>query len=107
MKRMETGGYLKGLRDRHRARRVTREYQLTGLTLAELLGDEAHKALYIKLAKRFDGARLIAVAKDVAERKNIKNKGAYFMSIIHEIPIVSKTPHQEKTTSIKARIKPD
>lgn len=54
--------------------------------LAELLRDEKHKVLYIKLAKEFDEAELLAIAKNVSERRNIKNKGAYFMRIIQSLP---------------------
>ena len=43
--------------------------------------DERHKALYIKLAKENDAERLLALAKDIAERKNVQNKGAYFMRV--------------------------
>jgi len=64
---------------RSKESRVYRKYQLTGLLIAEILHDEKHKALYIKLAKENNGERLLALAKDVAERKNVKNKGAYFM----------------------------
>ena len=74
--------YLDILRERARGSRVYKKYQLVGLEIAKLLGDEKHKSLYIKLAKEKDQERLLCLAKEVAERTNIKNKGAYFMKII-------------------------
>jgi len=71
--------YIKELRQRAKESHVYREYQMTGLTIAETLGDEKHKSLYIKLAKENDGGKLMRLAKDVADRKGVKNKGAYFM----------------------------
>ena len=76
--------YLELIRERGKRSRVYRQYQLVGLELAELLRDPAHKALYIKLAKDWNSDELLRVAKDVAGRPNINNKGAYFMKIISE-----------------------
>ena len=59
-----------------------RKYQLVGLEIADILRDRAHKALYIKLAKEGDARRLMAIAKDVAERTEVKNHGAYFMRVV-------------------------
>jgi len=74
--------YKAELARRSKESRVYRKHQLTGLLIAEILHDEKHKALYIKLAKENNGERLLALAKDVAERKNVKNKGAYFMRMV-------------------------
>ncbi len=57
---------------------------MTGLLLAEILSDEAHKSLYMKLAKEYKQDRLLELAKSVTERKNVKNKGAYFMRLLHD-----------------------
>ena len=76
--------YLAELRRRGKESHVYRKYQLIGLEISQLLADEAHKALYIKLAKERNGDRLIGIAKDIAERKNIKNKGAYFMALLKQ-----------------------
>jgi len=65
--------------------RVSSKFQSTGLAIAEILGDQAHKALYIKLAKEHDEEKLMSLAKDVAGRKNIKNPGAYFMRRIQQL----------------------
>ncbi len=74
--------YLKKLKQRSKESHVYRKYQLIGLEISQILNDERHKTLYIKLAKEQNGDRLLSLAKDVAERKNVKSKGAYFMSLI-------------------------
>jgi hypothetical protein len=79
---LKSDNYLEKLRQRGKDSHVYRKYQLLGLEIAQILGDEKHKALYIKLAKEGNAERLLGVAKDVAERKNVKNKGAYFMRVI-------------------------
>jgi hypothetical protein len=71
--------YLKELKKRAKESRVYKEYQLDGLEIAQLLKDEKHKSLYIKLAKEGDAQKLRRIAKTIAENKNIRNKGAYFM----------------------------
>lgn len=74
--------YMANLRERSKKSRVYRKHQMVGLTLAEMLGDEAHKALYIKLAKEQDQEKLLSIARDVADKINVKNKGAYFMGVL-------------------------
>ena len=74
--------YLKELKRRAKESHVYRKYQLIGLEISQILGDEAHKSLYIKLAKEGNPDRLLRIAKEVAERKNVAKKGAYFMSLI-------------------------
>ena len=77
--------YFKELQKRKKSARIHRRYQATGLALAQILEDDKHKSLYMKLAKERDNDKLIALAKDVAERKNVKNKGAYFMRLLGNI----------------------
>ncbi len=73
--------YFDKLRDRAKKSKVYRKFQLEGLEIAKLLGDEKHKSLYIKLAKEQDTGFLRRLAEDVAERgSSVRNKGAYFMS---------------------------
>lgn len=74
--------YLKKLKERGKTSRVYREHQLTGLLVAEILDDERHKSLYIKLAREHGTQKMLRLAKDVADRKRIKNKGAYFMKML-------------------------
>ncbi len=74
--------YVKELKRRGKESHVYRKYQLIGLEISQILRDEKHKALYIKLAKEDSGNRLLGLAKDIAERANVKNKGAYFMSVL-------------------------
>ncbi|MFA7201947.1 MAG: hypothetical protein WC099_03060 [Candidatus Paceibacterota bacterium] len=76
--------YLKTLQDRASKSHIYRKYQSTGIEIAELLDDREHIALYIKLAKTKNEEFLIQIAKDIATRNNVKNKGAYFMKMIKE-----------------------
>lgn len=57
---------------------ITREYQDYGYRLAMELGDEKHKALYIKLAKTMERAVLEKCRTFVLDSK-AENKGALFM----------------------------
>ena len=75
--------YMKKIKSRAGESKIFRKYQLIGLRIADILEDKNHVSLYIKLAKQRDGELLLEQAKEVAERKNIKNKGAYFMSVVH------------------------
>ncbi len=77
--------YLKTIKDRGKESHVYKKFQLIGLEIAKLLNDEKHKSLYIKLAKQYDAENLLAIAKDVSQRKKIENKGGYFMRIIQEL----------------------
>lgn len=74
-------GYLEEIRKRRKESKVYKEFQLVGLEIADMLGDRAHKSLYIRLAKGGNKSLLLSVARDVSERKGIKNKGAYFMRV--------------------------
>ena len=76
--------YLEKLRERQKDKRVSREFQQVGLDIAEILVDKSHTALYIKLARDYDSRALFQLAKDVAERRDVKNKGAYFMKLFSE-----------------------
>lgn len=65
--------------------RVSQHFQSTGLAIAEILEDSSHKALYIKLAKQYDEITLTSLAKRIAENKQIKNRGAYFMRLLQDM----------------------
>ena len=80
-----SSNYLKTLAKRTKESRIYKPFQSTGLTLAEILNDREHKAIYIRLAKIYDNEDLIRKAKDVAERKSIDNKGAYFMKMLKDV----------------------
>lgn len=90
-----TKEYLKELKRRGKESHVYRKYQLVGLEIAKILGDEAHKALYIKLVKE-RGECLLELAKQIAEKKNVKNKGAYFMSLLPRPPKPATSPEKKK-----------
>lgn len=83
MKRLPTGNkeYFEELKKRAQSSKVYKSYQLTGLEIANILEDWQHKSLYIKLAKEHGEHKMLALAKNVAEKKSIKNKGAYFMRV--------------------------
>ena len=74
--------YFKTLKERAKKSRVYKPHQLTGLTLTEILEDPSHKSLYMRLAKDYNNDELLRIAKNLAERKNIENKGAYFMKVL-------------------------
>lgn len=71
--------YMDVIRERAKKSRVYQKHQSTGLALAEILEDREHKALYMRLAKKYREDDLIPLAKRIAENKTIENKGAYFM----------------------------
>lgn len=91
--------YIKKLKERGKESHVYKKFQLIGLEIARLLNDNGHKALYIKLAKDKNPETLLAMAKDVADRKNIENKGGYFMKVLQskfpKTPIKSKTKNKD------------
>lgn len=76
------GSYLQELRRRSEESHAYKSYQLTGLEIANILEDWEHKSLYIRLAKDRGESRMMQLAKEVAEKKNVENKGAYFMMVI-------------------------
>ena len=78
--------YMEELKRRGEESHIYRKYQLTGLQIADILEDRKHKALYIKLAKEQDPEKLLAIAKGIAENKNVRNKGAYFMIVLKDEP---------------------
>lgn len=73
-------GYLSELQERGKKSKVYQPHQLIGLKLAELLRDDQHKSLYIRMAKEHPADKLLGLAKRIAENHGVKNKGAYFMS---------------------------
>jgi len=76
--------YIKKLKEKAKTSKIYKTYQMTGLELAEILDDAEHKSLYIKLAKENDERKLLEIAKDIASKKNVRNKGAYFMKMIQK-----------------------
>jgi len=101
--RKTSGGYLKVLKERQREARVLFKHQSTGLVLAEILGDkkEENKAVFMKLAKDYDNNSLIELAKDVASRKSVRNKTAYFMAMLKNL---KKHSRNKRTTNEHSNI---
>lgn len=79
---LKSQDYLEKLKKRAKESRVYKKHQLIGLEISEILKDEKHKTLYIKLAKENNPEALMRLAKQIAERKDIIKKGAYFMKVI-------------------------
>lgn len=77
-----TEHYVKVLKERSKTSRVYKPHQMSGLLLADILDDQEHKSLYMRLAKQYDPQKLLQIAKDLAERDNIQNRGAYFMKML-------------------------
>lgn len=97
---LDTKDFLKTIKERAEKSKVYKRYQLIGLIIAQLLNDEKHKSLYIKLAKQHNPDHLLSIAKDVSERKNIENKGGYFMIVLaktHPYLFKSKQVNFKKT----------
>ncbi|MDI6820878.1 MAG: hypothetical protein QMD65_01735 [Patescibacteria group bacterium] len=82
MKQASSDDYIKTLKERMRISKIYSAHQMIGLSIAELLEDGMHKALYMKLAKEYNNDWLMRLARDVASRANIQNKGAYFMKLL-------------------------
>jgi hypothetical protein len=93
--------YVDELKRRGKESHVYKKYQLIGLEISQILSDEKHKALYIKLAKEADADMLMRLAKDVAERANVKNKGAYFMSLVKGTAKKPATPPASQYPNFK------
>lgn len=85
--------YLQSLNERSVQSRVYQPHQLTGLALSGILEDPKYKSLYMRLAKTYNNDELLRLAKNVAERKDITKKGAYFMKLLKStnIPKISKS----------------
>lgn len=77
--------YLKQLQDRGKDSHVYHSHQFIGLEIAMMLHDLEHKSLYIKMAKFHNPDRLLALAKSVVEKRDVKNPGAYFMKLVQGI----------------------
>ena len=102
---MQADDYLKTLKERSKESHVYKRFQLIGLEIAELLSDQKHKALYIKLAKQYNPELLLSIAKDVGERKNIANKGGYFMRILQTKSVFQKELKSKNFKKITAKNK--
>jgi len=68
-----------GSYDLDRKKYITREFQDYGLKLAQELGDEKHKSLYIKLAKTLARKILEEARIFVKDAHQVKNKARLFM----------------------------
>lgn len=82
---------MKDIKDIIKSKNLTRdhrnsyEFQAYGNLLAEELGDNKHRALYIKLAKKEDRALLEQAREHVKNSKNATTKGRLFMWKLGEL----------------------
>lgn len=88
--------YIELLKQRAKESKIYTPHQMTGLLLADILEDAEHKSLYMRLAKNNDNDALMKLAKDVADRKSIKNKGAYFMKLWQKENAKRKTTQKSR-----------
>lgn len=68
---------------------ISREFQDYGYRLAMELDDQAHKSLYIKLAKTMD-RKLLEQARTFAIDSTASRKGALFMWKLKELRVQAK-----------------
>lgn len=85
MEGISSKAYVAALKERGAKKRVTQEFQLIGLEIATTLHDLKNKALYIKYAKELGSDRVLALAKDIAQRRDVKNPAAYFMRVVQHL----------------------
>lgn len=83
-KELHRAAYETLLKERAKQSRIYTQHQWIGVSLAETLEDHEHTSLYIKLAKERNSRQLLELARDIAERKNVKKKGAYFMRLLQK-----------------------
>ncbi len=84
MEKYDKKAYLELLKERQKTSRVYSSHQSVGLALADILEDSRHKSLYIKLAKNHKNMELVALAKEIAAKKSVLKKGAYFMRVLQK-----------------------
>ncbi|MDO8470252.1 MAG: hypothetical protein Q7S84_04555 [bacterium] len=94
----ERAAYLEALKRRTTKSRAYKRHQQVGAEIAELLHDQKHTSLYIKLAMQHDERELRAAAKRAAEDPNVRNPGAYFMRLLHNLQPTTYNPRQEKNS---------
>lgn len=90
MEPLDKSKYIEDLKVRAKKSRISRPFQYIGLEIAVALHDLEHKALYIKMSKEHDPSRLLQLAKEISERRDVKNPGAYFMKMVQTVPKVHK-----------------
>lgn len=76
--------------EREKDKYISREYQKYGYDLAVELGDEKHKALYIKLAKEHSRGHLEAARNFVKDAYQVKSKGRLFMWKLKQLKELKK-----------------
>lgn len=93
MKQIDRRHHLSQILKRQQNSRISRDFQLIGLEIADILSDRKHKSLYIKYAKEYPASEILSLAKSVALRRNVKHPGAYFMRLLKDLPKKHAKPH--------------
>ena len=81
---------------------VSREFQAFGVHLAQKLGDERRKSLYIKLAKTLPRPVLEQALRFVVD-SNARKKGALFMWKLKELGVFKDKNSKSQITRLPAR----
>jgi len=79
---------------------ISREYQSFGVHLAEKLGDEHHKSLYIKLAKQLPRPVLLQALQFVVD-SGARRKGALFMWKLKDLGVFPDMSVEKKSSTKK------
>ena len=79
---LDPNKYLNEIKAKSKKSKIYKDYQMTGILIAQILEDQKYKSLYIKLAKMYNKEKLLGLAKSVSENKNVLNRGAYFMKLV-------------------------
>jgi len=75
---------------------ISREFQQYGYDLATELGDEKHKALYIKLAKETPRGLLEAARSFVKDAPNVRSRGKLFMWKLKQLKTAKADTQEER-----------
>ena len=73
--------YLESLKKRSKRPYATQPFQILGYEIAVALKDLKNRGLYMRLAKTHNPEQLLAIAKDISQNRNIKNKTHYFLKV--------------------------
>ena len=88
-------------------RYISREYQSFGVHLAEKLGDERHKSLYIKLSKQLPRPILLKALQFVVD-SGARRKGALFMWKLKDLGVFPLVlPKKVKSSKTSKKTNPD
>ena len=82
--------------------RNSHEFQAYGNRLADELGDQRHRALYLRLAKKEDRALLERAREFVLRQENVTTRGRLFMWKLSELKKEQKSGEASAKPSKKS-----